>query len=30
VLMPPGACGISTRFAWLNDPFGMSWPLNLR
>ena len=30
VLMPPGSYGFSTRFAWLNDCFGVSWQLNLR
>jgi predicted 3-demethylubiquinone-9 3-methyltransferase (glyoxalase superfamily) len=30
VLMPPGNYGFSTRFAWLNDCFGVSWQLNLR
>lgn len=28
-LMPPDDYGFSTRFAWLNDRFGMSWQLNL-
>ena len=30
VLMPPGNYGFSTRFAWLNDRFRVSWQLNLR
>lgn len=29
VLMPPNNYGFSTRFAWLNDRFGVSWQLNL-
>ena len=29
VLMPPGHYGFSTRFAWLNDRFGVSWQLNV-
>jgi len=29
VLMPPDAYGFSTRFAWLQDRFGVSWQLNL-
>ncbi|MBD3897248.1 VOC family protein [Halomonas sp. ML-15] len=28
-LMPPDDYGFSTRFAWLNDRFGVSWQLNL-
>lgn len=27
-LMPPGNYGFSSRFAWLNDEFGVSWQLN--
>ncbi|MCC5883889.1 MAG: VOC family protein [Halomonas sp.] len=29
MLMPPDDYGFSTRFAWLNDRFGVSWQLNL-
>ncbi|OUE39240.1 hypothetical protein BZY95_17040 [Billgrantia desiderata SP1] len=28
-LMPADDYGFSTRFAWLNDRFGVSWQLNL-
>jgi predicted 3-demethylubiquinone-9 3-methyltransferase (glyoxalase superfamily) len=30
VLMPPNNYGFSTKFAWANDRFGVSWQLNLR
>ncbi len=30
VLMPPAGYGFSTKFAWINDQFGVSWQLNLR
>jgi predicted 3-demethylubiquinone-9 3-methyltransferase (glyoxalase superfamily) len=30
VLMPPGSYGFSSKFAWLNDRFGVSWQLNLQ
>lgn len=29
VLMPPANYGFSTKFAWINDRFGVSWQLNL-
>ena len=29
-LMPPGNYGFSSKFAWLNDRFGVSWQINLR
>ncbi|GAK07614.1 VOC family protein [Geomicrobium sp. JCM 19038] len=28
-MMPPDNYGFSTRFAWLNDRFGVSWQLNV-
>jgi predicted 3-demethylubiquinone-9 3-methyltransferase (glyoxalase superfamily) len=30
VLMAPGGYGFSTKFAWLNDRFGVPWQFNLR
>jgi len=29
MLMPPGDYGFSTRYAWLNDRFGVSWQVRL-
>lgn len=29
VLMPMGDYGFSTKFAWINDKFGVSWQFNL-
>ncbi|GHF46870.1 putative 3-demethylubiquinone-9 3-methyltransferase (glyoxalase superfamily) [Deinococcus metalli] len=29
VLMPPADYGFSARFAWVNDPYGVSWQLNV-
>jgi len=30
VLMPPDNYGFSTKFAWVNDRYGVSWQLNLQ
>jgi predicted 3-demethylubiquinone-9 3-methyltransferase (glyoxalase superfamily) len=30
VLMAPGNYGFRTKFAWVNDRYGVSWQLNLR
>jgi predicted 3-demethylubiquinone-9 3-methyltransferase (glyoxalase superfamily) len=30
VLMAPANYGFSTKFAWLNDRYGVSWQLNLQ
>ena len=30
VLMPPDNYGFSRKFGWLNDRYGVSWPLNLQ
>ena len=27
--MPLDSYGISAKFGWVNDPFGVSWQLNL-
>lgn len=29
ILMPPADYGFSPRFAWVNDPYGVSWQLNV-
>lgn len=29
ILMPAGNYGFSQKFGWTNDPFGVSWQLNL-
>ncbi len=28
-LMPLGSCGLSAKFGWVSDRFGVSWELNL-
>jgi predicted 3-demethylubiquinone-9 3-methyltransferase (glyoxalase superfamily) len=30
VLMPPNNYGFSTKFAWINDRFGVSWQLDVK
>jgi len=30
MLMPSGNYGFSRKFSWLNDPFRVSWQLNLQ
>ena len=30
ILMSPGNYGFSTKFAWVNDRFGVSWQINLQ